>query len=430
MGRTVHRRSLLQAGLGLGAGLSIGANSGRARAQSPVTLSMTSWGAPAELEGFNGLIAKYKEIRPGVTIKLEVVPSGQYYQQLDTRFAGRQAPDLFRAQYQQIGRYAQSAAAIDLTPYLDKNFGDAFIPSVWKAVILDGKVHALPQHTDTFALFYNADILEKLGVEPPRSIDKSWSWGEFISVAKLVKEKSGLTFPFAMNWQFSNAYRWLIYLYQHGGRLLDSDLKAPAIDSPAGIETIAWTQSWFTEGLVPPNTSLKSSQPIQNLFANGTIALMLNGDWQIPFVDQQAKFRWGVTYMLRDVAMASDLGGNAFAVSRDSKNPEAAAEFLKFIVAEDSMRYFVAKAQLLPVRKSLVAGGVDFALRPDEMKVFIEQSKTVPEHLVGTVVLPNWGRFNAKLADELELAFTSGQAADLTARNIDKHARAMLVSPS
>ena len=428
--RTIERRGLLKGGLGLAAGLSVVSPARKARAQSPVNLSLTRWGAPAEIDGYNGLIAKYKERRPNVTVKFELVPSSQYYQQLDTRLAGRQAPDLFRAQYQQIGRYAQSGAAIDITPHLDPGFGDGFIPSVWKAVNLGGKVHALPQHTDTFALFYNADILEKLGVEPPRSLDKSWSWAEFMRVAKLVKEKSGLTYPFAMNWQFSNAYRWLMYLYQHGGRLLDEALKAPEIDSAAGIETIAWTQSWFTQGLVPPNTSLKSTEPTQNLFANGTIALLLNGDWQIPFINEQAKFRWGVTYMPRDVAMASDLGGNALAVSRDSKNPEAAIEFLKFLVEEESMRYFVAKAQLLPVRKSLVTGGVDFALRPEEMKVFLEQSKTVPEHLVSTVVLPSWGKFNARLADELELAFTSGQAADVTARNIDKLARTMLVSPS
>jgi len=421
---TMHRRGLLRAGAA--AGLYAAVRPLGARAQTPIALSMTSWGAPAELEGFNALIAKYKELRPNVSVRLDVVPSGQYYQQLDTRLAGRQAPDLFRAQYQQIGRYAQSGAAIDLSPYVDQAYGEAFLPSVWKAVILQGKVHALPHHTDTFALFYNADILEKLGVEVPTSLDKSWSWAEFMRVARLVKAKSGLTYPFAMNWQFSNAYRWLVYLYQHGGQLLDNDLKAPVITSRAGVETIAWTQSWFTEGLVPPNTSLKSSEPTQNLFANGTIGLLLNGDWQIPFIAEQAKFRWGVTYMPRDVAMASDLGGNALAVSRDSKNPEAAAEFLKFLVSEDSMRDFVTKAQLLPVRKSLVEDGVTYGLRPDAMKVFLEQSKTVPEHLVSTVVLPNWGKFNAKLADELELAFTSGQAAEATAANIDKQARALL----
>lgn len=420
----INRRNLLKAGAGVSAGMYWGA----AHAQSPVSLSMTSWGAPAEIEAFNQLIAKYKDVRPNVSVRFEVVPSGQYYQQLDTRLAGKQAPDLFRAQYQQIGRYAQSGAAIDLSQFVDAKFGDAFMPSVWKAVTYQGRTHALPHHTDTFALFYNADVMDKLGVEIPKTIDKSWTWAEFTKVAQLLKEKSGLPYPFAMAWQNANAYRWLMYLYQHGGTLLDASLKAPAINNKAGIETIAWTQSWFKEALVPPNTSLKSTEPTQNLFATGKIGMLLNGDWQIPFIQDQAKFKWGVTYMPRDVAMASDLGGNALAVSRDSKNAEAAAHFLQFLVEEESMRAFVVKGQLLPVRKSLVEKGVVYDLRPDEMKVFLEQSKTVPEHLVSTVVLPTWGRFNAKLADELELAFTSGQAADLTAANIEKHVRAMLTT--
>ncbi|WP_342358899.1 sugar ABC transporter substrate-binding protein [Terrarubrum flagellatum] len=421
---TINRRNLLKTGAGVSAGMYFGA----AHAQAAISLNMTSWGAPAEVDAFNQLIAKYKDVKPNVSIRLDIVPSGQYYQQLDTRLAGKQGPDLFRAQYQQIGRYAQSAAAIDVSKYLDAGFGDAFMPSVWQAVSYQGRIHALPHHTDTFALFYNADVLEKLGVEPPKSIDKSWSWAEFIRVAKLMKEKSGFNYPFAMAWQNANAYRWLMYLYQHGGTLLDASLKAPAINNKAGIESIAWTQSWFTEGLVPPNTSLKSTEPTQNLFATGKIGLLLNGDWQIPFIQDQAKFKWGVTYMPRDVAMASDLGGNALAISRDTKNAEAAADFLKFMVNEENMRAFVVKAQLLPVRKSMVEKGVSYDLRPSEMKVFLEQSKTVPEHLVSTVVLPTWGRFNAKLADELELAFTSGQAADATAANIEKHARAMLTT--
>ena len=63
-------------------------------------------------------------------------------------------------------------------------------------------------------------------------------------------------------------------------------------------------------------------EKVQNLFANGTIAMMLNGNWQIPFVEQQMKAKWGVTYLPRDVAMADDLGGTCVAVSRDCKVPE------------------------------------------------------------------------------------------------------------
>ena len=65
---------------------------------------------------------------------------------------------------------------------------------------------------------------------------------------------------------------------------------------------------------------------------------------------------------------------------------------------------------------------------PRSMPSGTEQSRTVPEHLVSTVVMPTWGRFNAKLTDELELAFTSGQSPETTAANIEKHIRSTLLA--
>jgi multiple sugar transport system substrate-binding protein len=111
-----------------------------------------------------------------------------------------------------------------------------------------------------------------------------------------------------------------------------------------GVKALAWTQSWFKDGLVPPSTSVKSSEQTQALFANGTIAMLLGGDWQIPFLQKNmTKYDWDVTYMPRDVAMASDLGGNCLAVSRDSKNRDIAADFLKFAVDADNMRAFILR---------------------------------------------------------------------------------------
>ena len=105
---TLGRRALLGAGA---AGAVLGRRRA-ARAQTPVTLTMTVWAAQAEEEAFNAAIAKYRALHPEVTIKLEVNGNAvQVYQQVDTRLAGRQAPDIFRVQYQQIGRYAAARAA-------------------------------------------------------------------------------------------------------------------------------------------------------------------------------------------------------------------------------------------------------------------------------------------------------------------------------
>ena len=96
-------------------------------------------------------------------------------------------------------------------------------------------------------------------------------WDEFIRIARQLKEKGNAPYGFAMGWQNSSAYRWLPFLYQHGGQMLDAELRQPQLVSPTGVETLAWTQSWFKEGLVPPSTSVKSSEQTQNLFANGTM---------------------------------------------------------------------------------------------------------------------------------------------------------------
>ena len=132
--------------------------------------------------------------------------------------------------------------------------------------------------------------------------------------------------------------------------------------------------------------------------------------------------------MPRDVAMAFDMGGNCIAVSRDCKNPEAAADFLKFLASEQSMRDFARDAALLPVRTTLTHETLEYSYRPDAMKVFVEQATTIPGNLARTVGLPIWSRINQRMADQLDLAFTSEQPADVTASNIDAAIRTITAS--
>lgn len=400
-----------------------------AHAQAPVTLSLSVWAAQAEEDAFNAVIGRYQQQHPNVTIKLEVSGSStQLYQQVDTRLAGRQAPDMFRVQYQQLGRYAAARAVIDVGQHVEAGYGDAFLPAFWQAVSYKGRHYALPHHTDTFAVYTNRDMLAKIGVTAPSALADSWTWQEFIRIARDLKQKAEVPYGFAMSWQNGTAYRWLPFLYQHGGQLLNADNTQAQLSDAKGVETIAWTQSWFKEGLVPPSSSIKSSEQPQNLFANGTIGMLIGGDWQIPFLSKNMKADWNVTYMPRDTGMASDLGGNAMAISRDCKNPDVAADFLKFMVNEQNMEDFVSAAQFLPVRKALTSRDLPYKLRPDAMKVFVQQASTIPLHMVSTETLPNFAKINAKLADELDLAFTSGQDAKTTARNIDSQVQPILAA--
>jgi multiple sugar transport system substrate-binding protein len=427
MAWTTNRRGLLRTGAGLGAGFVAGGVSRKGWAAAPVTIKFVTWSGPAMEQAFRAGIAAYQAKNPNVTIDTQIVSYGNYYQQIDTRMAGGAAPDLFHVQYQQIGRYGVDKGVLELGKLLAPGYMDDFADVHRQAVSQNGGIYAVPYDNHTFALYYNADYMDKLGVSPPSSIDKAWTWAELMNVARMVKDKGIAPYPFCMSWQGGNAYRWMFFLYQHGGQLADDAIRGPAIDNQAGIETIAFTQKWFTDAMVPPSTSIKSSESSVNLFSNGTIAFLFNGQWQIPFLnDNMTKYKFGVTYRIRDKAAASDLGGDCLAISRDSKNPEVVADFLQFIASKEYMKQFCEQAGVLPTRKSLVEpGALNYPPKLALMKPFVAQTTTVPVHLAKTQTAPLFGRMNTKLADQLELAFTSGQSAEATAKNIAADAKAI-----
>ncbi len=415
------RRSVIK---GVAASLALGTIGAPyiARAQSNnVTLKFSMWGDTGSTPAFEAVAAKYRELNPNVEVQIQVIPYGQYYQQLDTSITGGQPADLMRFEYQTVGRYARSAVLMDLSAHLDPKFGEDFLPAFWQPVSAEGGVYAIPQNTDTFGVFYNKNIFSAAGIVPPTELDKSWTWAEFIEVAEKLKQQPNATpYAFAMGWGNGSAYRWLPFLYQHGGHLLSEDQKSTLINSKEAVETLAWTQSWFQKGLVPANTSVKSQENPNILFANGTLSMFVGGDWVMADLIQNIgdRFEWGATYMPRDVAMASDMGGSCTGVSKSTAHPDEAIDFIKFLTSPDVQKEFVAQAQFLPVRKS-ISDAVVYKDRQEERRIFVEQAGTVPAELARNFSLPYFAKINQVLNDQLDLAFTANQPADVTAANME-----------
>jgi len=117
---------------------------------------------------------------------------------------------------------------------------------------------------------------------------------------------------------------------------------------------------------------------------------------------------------------ATDLGGNALVASKDTKNPELAAKFLKFMVSADSMSAFCAATNELPTRLDLAGDKVKFDIRPDVMPVFVDQAATIKASDVTQLTSPAMAAINTALQDQLEAAFTGGQSTADTLKNLDK----------
>ncbi|MCU1536948.1 MAG: hypothetical protein JWP82_1299 [Humibacillus sp.] len=378
------------------------------------TVTLTTWGSDQEIAAFKKIAADFTSAR-GATVKIETLPYDQIRTVVDRRLQAGNAPDLFRVSYTDVNGYAVNGALADLTPYLDAGFGQSFLPALWGAMQFDGKPIGVPHHTDTSALVYNKGMFEKAGITSvPDTLEKAWTWDEFVAVLEKLKAANPGVAPFAFNYQLYGAYRWFNTLFQAGGTVLSDDLTSVTLDTPQARKALQWTQSLYTKGLHAPSVLVKRPTYPDEIFPTQKIAMIQAGDFLIPSLEAAIgkKFEWGVTYLPRDQGAATDLGGNAVVVTDQAKNKDAAAEFAKFLVSKENMQYFCEKTTVLPVRTDLTDAKLAFAVRPDLMPVFQKQATTMPEKLVKTSTAAAFPGINQALVDTMD-QFLSNPAASV-----------------
>jgi len=429
---SLNRRQVLAGGLGLGAAYGLGGCAGLTSKQgsdAPAasssaggvtgTLTFVNWSGDEEKAAFDALITRFQQANPGITVKTDTVPYESITTNLDSRFQAGNPPDLFRVSYIDLGQYTSEDVLLDVSPVFDQAKIDAFVPGLWQGVVADGKPYGVPHQIDTTAILYRKDAFEAAGItNVPQSIDDAWTWEEFGAAADklkaVVKNKQS---PFVYDWQSAGAYRWLSWLFEAGGALLGPDLRTPAVDSDAGRKAVEFTQSFFTNEWVARNTSVKSTTYPDGVFIAGTVAMAFAGSFLVPFIDTNVKkkpFEYGSMPQPRDVAAATDLGGNAIVAAKDGKNTEAALKFLEFVVTEEQQKLYCEATGQLPTLKSLTSADLDFTVRPDLMPAFVQQATTLTPEQVSQVTVPQFSALNTALQSELEKAFLGGASSAQT----------------
>ena len=386
-------------------------------------LTFTTWAGDSEAVAFKALIKQFEADNDGVTVKLNVVPYAQMFSGIDAKLSSGNAPDIFRVDYGNLGVYSSQDQLLDLSPYI-ANEEKNFIPAMWQAVSYENKPYGVPHQTDVSALLVNTDMLTEAGVDVaslPQTQADAWTWDEFADVAKQLRTALPADkYPFVYNWQLGGAPRWLSWLFQANGALLEKDGTTPAIDSPAGKKALDFTKSFFDNQWVPPTSSTKSTVYADTTFQEGTAAMVFAGSFLVPDMETLAKFNWTAIPMPRDERGATDLGGNALVASKDTKNPDLAAKFLSFMVQADSMSAFCAATNELPTRTDLAADAITFNVRPDVMPVFVEQATTIEPSDVTQLTSPAMAAISTALQDQLDAAFVGGQSTGDTLGNLTR----------
>lgn len=393
-----------------------------------ITLDFMYWDdSEGTKKVFEDYAKNFEAQNKNIKINLQIVPPGdQYYGQLDTRIAGNKAPDVVRLEYQKLGRYAYSDALLDITNEISKENLDDLFPAFKSAVTFNEKIYGIPHHTDTYALFYNKELLQKAGISVPASIDKAWSWDQFLEIARTIKQKTDVKYPFAYRWTKFNGYYVDPLVYMNGASFVNDDFTKANMNTPQGIEFFKFIQTWVKEGMVPsvtPNTP----DPIDELFTSGACAMIFSGCWMMENYDKNFKDKWGVTYLLqKDGKSGATFGGNAMSALAQSKHPKEAIKFVEFITNAENSKAICEGAGFLPVRKSLEDGSVKYSTFNDEMQIFIKQSSTIDPMMMKVESLDKFSEINKVFGDSIEKIVALDGQPEQVAKEMDEEVNKIL----
>jgi multiple sugar transport system substrate-binding protein len=248
------------------------------RAQSPVTLRMSTWAGVDEAKELQAILDKINASQTEYKIVHEPIPS-DYYTQIQTQLAGGTAADLLWIDQDHMSLAAEGVF-LPLTDCLKnapaKSAADVkdYYPDIMATSMQKDVVYGLPWISQPVVVYYNKDLFKAANLAEPTA---DWTWDDFMKDAKALTKKG--SDGKATQWGFT-ANGWpppQMFIWQAGGDIISDDLKTAPIDSPEAVEGMEFYLKLAYNPELSPTADILKEQGFNEMFKAGKVAMFMGG---------------------------------------------------------------------------------------------------------------------------------------------------------
>jgi N,N'-diacetylchitobiose transport system substrate-binding protein len=388
----------------------------KASSSKPAKLSgsISVWimdpGSPKIQGVVKGYATSFEAANPGTSVDIEFVPWAQAHDKFTTSIAGGKTPDVAEMGTTWTPEFADQGAFEEVS----KPASGQYVSSLVDAATLDGKVWGKPWYAGSRALIYRKDVLEKAGVEPPKT------WDELIAAAKAIKAKVPGVFPTGYTGLTEHMY--LPTIWQAGGEIAkqEGDGWTSALNTPEAAKAIQFYTDFYKQGLTPKAAIGWEEPDAQTAFVNGDIAMLIGGGWTYnSIIDTKPGLKSKIGTILepagpsgKDTAFA---GGSHLVVFKGSKNKALAGAFVDYMLEASNLNKFTGEIGFLPgtVAGIEASGYLDDPIRKPFAEQLLEHSAVYPPS-------PRWGALEgANIFDgEIQKVMRGKQTPQEAAQNL------------
>lgn len=151
--------------IGIAAILAATAHIGSAAAQTQITMWSNWPDEPAKREWVSNRIKDFEAANSQCSVKLSFIPKADIYTQAKSAVRTGQAPDIFYMEPDQP-EFLAGGFLEPLDNYIDVSQIEDWARPAWTS---NGKVFGVPVEAYTLELYYNRELLKKVGVDVPAS---------------------------------------------------------------------------------------------------------------------------------------------------------------------------------------------------------------------------------------------------------------------
>lgn len=332
---------------------------------------------------------KFEE-QTGIKVNLEVVPWSDLTNNTLAAAVSGQGPDVLNigntnaVTFQSTGAfYGWDEAA------LDKLGGqDRFVASSFATAGAEGQLPtSIPLYSQVYGLYYNKALFEAAGIEAPTT------WEELVSAAEALTNPAEGKYGIVIPGGTVNASMHFAYIFseQHGGSAFDKDGN-PTFTSQGMIDGVKQYVDLLSEYKVVNPSVAQFTEGAQAAaeFANGNAAMYMaqTSSGNVLAQNDMTADQYGVVPIPAPKGgdqIGSFVAGTNISVFKNTKNLDAAIEFVKFMTSDEEQEILNAAYTSLPVVQGVPAAA--FADDEEKLTVWTEilADNAKPLPLVPTV---------------------------------------------
>lgn len=313
-------------------------------AEKKVTIKfMAALYSDATAPFWSELIEAFEKENPDVKVDVDIVNWDSLYLKTTTLISANQEPDILNTDTVLV-QYAAKGLLEPLDTYIDESFRSEFIPSLLKSGVYNEKIYALPLLASVRALFYNKNVFEKAGIEPPKT------WDELVKDCLVINNPPDF-YAFGMPITNFEGYAYISYfLWAAGGRWLDKNGKC-VVNSEAGIRALKFAKDLVNKyKVVYPGWSTVNRDDTQKVMISEKIGMMMTANF-FPTIakSENPNLRLGFVPIPKDREQYNLGVVDSLMIFKRSKHKKDAFNFIKFYYGKKWHERFVKAEGMLPV---------------------------------------------------------------------------------